>query len=53
MIAILMISAKLAALGLLKIKMFLNKCYYVIIFVYDINNKILSRDVNYIVDLVM
>ena len=48
-----MMSARMAALGLLKIKVFLNKGYYVIIFLYDVTNKILSRDSNYIVDVVM
>ena len=47
-----MMSAKMATLGLLKIKVFRNKDD-VIIFVYDIINKNLSRDSNDIVDLVM
>ena len=42
MVAVLM-SAKLATLGLLKIKVTWNKGYDVIIFVYDVINKILSR----------
>ena len=46
-------SAKLATLGLLKIKVFQNKCYDAIIFVQDIINKILSSDSNYIVDVAM
>ena len=46
-------SAKIATLGLLKIKLFWNKGYDVIICVYDIINKILLRDSNYIVDVVM
>ena len=46
-------SAKLATLGLLKIKVFLNKGYDVIISVFDVTNKILSSDSNYIVDVVM
>ena len=53
MVAILMMSAKLATLGLLKIKVFWNKGYDVIISVHDVTNKILSRDSNYIVDVVM
>ena len=53
MVAILMISAKLATLGILKIKVFLNKDYYVIIFVHDVTSKILSRGSNHIVDVVM
>ena len=48
-----MMSAKMATLGLLKIKIFLNKGYDVIISVYDFTNKILSRDLSYIVDLVI
>ena len=48
-----MMSTRMAALGLLKIKVFLNKGYYVIIFLYDVTNKILSRDSNYIADVVM
>ena len=44
-------SAKLATLGLLKIKVFRNKGYDVITFVCDVTNKILSRDLNYIVDV--
>ena len=52
-VAVLIMSAKLATLGLLKIKAFQNKCYDAIIFVHDIINKILSCDSNYIVDVVM
>ena len=48
-----MMSAKMTTLGLLKIKEFLNKGYDIIFSVYDITNKILSRDSNYIVDVVM
>ena len=39
-----MMSAKMATPGLLKITVFLNKDYDVIISVDDITNKILSRD---------
>ena len=46
-------SAKMATSGLLKIKIFLNKDYYVIILVHDVTNKILSHGSNYIVDVVM
>ena len=53
MVTILMMSAKMATLGLLKIKVFWNKGYDVIISVYDIINKDSSRDSNYIVDAVM
>ena len=51
--AILMMSAKMATLGLLKIKVFWNKVYDVIISVHDITNKILLRVSSYIVDAVM
>ena len=49
MVVILM-SAQLATLTLLKIKVFLNKGYHVIISIHDVTNKILSRDSNCIVD---
>ena len=52
-IAILRISAKLTTLDLLEIKIFSNKGYGIIIFVHDVTNKILSRDSNYYVDVVM
>ena len=52
MVAILMVWVKLATLGLLKIKVFRNKGYDVMTFVYDFNSKILSSDSNFIVDLV-
>ena len=45
--------AKLATLDLLEIKVFWNKIYDVIVFVYDDTNEILSRDSNYIVVVVM
>ena len=48
-----MMSAKMATLGLLKVKVFRNKGYDVIICVYDVINKDLSRDSNFIVDVVM
>ena len=53
MVAILMMSAKLATLDLLKIKIFWNKGYDFIISVYDDTNKTLPRDSNYIVDVVI
>ena len=53
MIAILMMSAKLASLGLLKIKVFWKKAYDVIFSVHDVINKILSHDSNYNIDMVM
>ena len=52
MVTILMKSAKLATLGLLKIKLLWNKCYNVIISLYDVTKK-LSHDLNYIVSAVM
>ena len=51
MVAILMMSAKLATLGLLKIKVFRKKDYDVIISVYDVTKKILLPDSNNIVDV--
>ena len=45
--------AKIAIPGLLKITVLWNKGYDVIIPVHDVTNKILSRDSNYIVDVVM
>ena len=52
MVIILMISSKMATLGLLKIKLFWNKCYNVVISLYNIIKK-LSHDLNYIVSAVM
>ena len=46
-------SAKMATLGIIKIKLFWNKGYGGIISVHDVANKILSRESNYIVDVVM
>ena len=43
MVTILMMSAKMGTLGLLKLKVFGNKGYDVIIFVYAVINKNLSR----------
>ena len=48
-----MMSAKMAAPGLLKEKVFWNKGYDVMIYVNDVTNKILSHDSNYIVDVVI
>ena len=53
MAAILMMSAKLATLDLLKIKVFWNKGYDAMTSFHDVTNKILSRDWNYIADVVM
>ena len=47
-----MMSAKIATPALLKIKVFSNKGYCVIYFVYHVTNKILSYDSNYIMDVV-
>ena len=46
-----MMSAKMAIPGLLKIMVFWNKGYDVMIPVDDVINKILSHDSNYIVDV--
>ena len=48
-----MMSAKMATPDLLKITVSWNKSYDVIIPVYDVTKKILSRDSNYIVDVSM
>ena len=54
MVTILIMSiAKLAALGLLKIKVFQNKGYDITIFVHDVIRKVLLGDSNYIADVVM
>ena len=48
-----MMPAKMTTLGLLEIKVLSSEGYDVIIPVHDVFNKILSRDLNYIVDVVM
>ena len=48
-----MMSGKKAIPGLLKIKFFWKKVYDVIIYSHDVTNKILSRDSNYSVNVVM
>ena len=53
MVAILMISAKFATLGLLEIKVFLNKGCDVKISIREVTKTILSRGSNYILDVVM
>ena len=53
MVAILMMSAKLATLDFPKIKVFWSKCYDIIIPVHDVTGEFLSRDSNCIVDMVM
>ena len=46
-------AVKIAFQGFLKIAVFWNKDYDVIIYVHDVTNKILSHDSNYIVDMVI
>ena len=48
-----MMSAKWATPGLLKIKIFQNKSYDVIVLDYDVTKEILSRNSNYIIDVAM
>ena len=48
-----MMSAKMATPGLLKMTVFWNKGYDLIISIDDITNKILSRDSNYTVDVLL
>ena len=50
---ILIISAKLATLGLFKIKVIWKKGFDVTFSVHEVTNEILSRDSNYIIDVVM
>ena len=50
---VLLISAKMAIPGLLKVTTFWNNGYDVIIFVHDVTKKILSGNSNYSVNLVM
>ena len=56
MVAILMVSAKLATLGLVEIKLFQHKGYDIISSVHDVTNtmnQIISHESNYIVDVVI
>ena len=53
MIVILMMSAKMTTLGLLKKKVFWSKVYDLVIFIHEVANKISSREANYFVDVVM
>ena len=53
MVTILMISVKLPTSGLLKIKIFQNKGYNVVVLDYDVTNKIFLRNLNYMVDVIM
>ena len=49
MVKILMMSAKMAAPAVLKIKEFWNKGYFVVYYVYHVTKKILSHNSNYFV----
>ena len=53
MVSILMMSAKLTTLGLVRKNIFWNKCYTVKISVHDVTNKMLLQYSNYILDVVM
>ena len=53
MVTILVMLAKLATPGLLKIKIFRNKAYDVIISDYYVTNEILSCDSNHIENVIM
>ena len=53
MVTILMMSAKLATLDLVRINVFSNKFYDLIIVDFDVTKKILWRDSNFIIDVVM
>ena len=56
MITILMMSANIATVGLLKIKDEVKVMTFLsmtVIFVYDVTNEILSRESNYIVDVII
>ena len=53
MVKIFMMSAKMAALDLLKIKVFRKQIYDVIVSVRDVTNKVLLGESNYIVNMIM
>ena len=53
MVTILMVSAKMASLSLLKINVFWNKGYDVITSVHDVTSNIFSCDSIYIVNAIM
>ena len=53
MLTILMMSEKMATPGFLKIRVFWNKDYDVIIYVHDVTNKFMLCDSNCIIDMVM
>ena len=42
----------MASVGVLQLKVFWSKGYDVIIYIHDVTNKVLSRESNYIVDVV-
>ena len=48
---VLVMSAKLATPGLLKVKIFQNKGYDITFLDFNVTSKILSRDSNYIIDV--
>ena len=52
-VKVLMMPAKMATAGLLKIKIFLKKTYDVIISAHEVTNTILSRDSNYNVNVII
>ena len=52
MVTVFMMPAKMATVGLLKIKLFWNNSYDVKISYHDVTNKILSRESNYIAEVV-
>ena len=53
MVTILMMSGNMATLGLLKMKIFGNKGYGILISFHHVTNKILLRESYYIVDSVI
>ena len=53
MLKTLMMSAKMASLGFHKTKVFSNQGHDIIISLYDVTNKVLSRDSSCILDVVM
>ena len=53
MVIILVMSAKLASLGVFQIKLCWDKSYEVIVSVHEVTNKNLLHDSNYIADVVM
>ena len=53
MVTNLMMSAKITTPGFLKIRVFCNNGYYVLTSADDVSNKILSRNSNYVTDVVM